>query len=557
MARLGIDFGTTNTVVAMHDRGVFAMVNHQAQTGAGMIVQEVFPSSILVEQATGDCWYGLEADRRFAQMGPKDGYAFVHSLKRGLRDYVQGLTLADVHANEGNGDGTATPRPVSTAAVPAQVSELLTGFMKSLAASIRQSQNLDADEPLETVITFPANANGAQRHVTRQAFRNAGFEVLDTLNEPTASAIELADWLQVGGKRKKRGKSGKAGPCGRADDGDPVGAVAVFDLGGGTFDASVVQVNGPDFVVQAAAGIEGLGGDDFDHVMLSMFLDKLKVPAEQISPLTRHALLRQARSQKEAISTGAVKSLFVNPLDFGLDAPPVSIKVAAYEERIAPMLTPAIETLRRVIDDAAKASVSIADPAALTIYLVGGSSKFPLVARMVQEAFAASRVVMSDKPFRSVAMGAAISATDRVSYRDVFARHFGVLRLRDHGQTETFDMVFPAGTPIPRKDEPPLERVTWYRPAHNIGHLRYLECTALGDNGLPADGVRSWSDVLFPYDPQTPLSADLSPEQVVATDAYAEPPVCEVYRCDSDGVITVEVQRPGSCDARAYEIFQA
>ena len=80
----------------------------------------------------------------------------------------------------------------------------------------------------------------------------------------------------------------------------------------------------------------------------------------------------------------------------------------------------------------------------------------PLVAEMVSDAFPGNRVVLTDKPFRSIAMGAAICAMDRVTYREVFARHFGIIRLRDHGQAETFDTIFPAGTPIPRTGEPPL-----------------------------------------------------------------------------------------------------
>jgi hypothetical protein len=165
-------------------------------------------------------------------------------------------------------------------------------------------------------------------------------------------------------------------------------------------------------------------------------------------------------------------------------------------------------------------------------------------------------VILSDKPFLSVARGAAICATDRVHYRDVFARHFGLIRLRDHGQMEVFDTIFPAGTPIPRRSEPPLERVAWYHPRHNIGHLRYYECSGVDPNGLPATDSRAWSDILFPYDPAIPLNATLTPGEIVESQRFEHEPVCEVYRCDSDGVITVELQRPAWNDARTYEIYQ-
>ncbi len=535
MVRLGIDFGTTNTVAAIFDRGLFSVVLHQAQTSRGTMVQEIFPSAILVNPETDQRWFGLEADRKFVEMGESSDLIFVPSLKRELRNYMEGRLLSPNSPSEstidaaGHGDRDF------------DLADLFTDFLRALASSIRRSQALTENEPLETVITWPAHSNGAQRYVTRECFRRAGFRVINALNEPTASAIELADCL-TGGKRNGNSK-------------DPY-AVAVFDLGGGTFDASVVRIEGNDFHVVASGGIELLGGDDFDRVLLEMFESKLGFPSEAIGPLTRHALLRQARAQKELISTGTVKSLFLNPQDFGLRGKTISLPVTLYREQICPLLDQAVSTLREVIRSAeAKWPGMNEGIEPLTIYLVGGSSKLPFVSEMVGGAFPGSRVILSDKPFQSVALGAAICAADRISYHEVFARHFGLIRLRDHGQTEIFDTIFPAGTPIPRRGEAPLEKVVRYRPAHNIGHLRYLECTSLGSDGMPLRGVRSWSDILFPYDPRYPLSAPVSKQDIVSTDRFSDVEVAEVYRCDSDGVITVEVQNPARNESRRYEIY--
>ncbi len=523
MARLGIDFGTTNTVAVIHDRGMFTVVLHAAASRAGTVVQEVFPSAILIEKASGQRWHGVEADRRFNRIGPNSGHVFIPSLKRRLRNYSEG-------------------RRAETGEEPAvDLADMLTGFLRSLADSIRQSQTIGEGEPLECVITWPANANGAQRHITRKCFRDAGFVVLDTLNEPTASAIELADCLTAGREGDVRRKPS---------------AVAVFDLGGGTFDASVVWIDGNDFRVLSSAGIGDLGGDDFDRLLLDMFLQKLALSAEGLSPLTRHVLLRQVRSQKEMIAAGVAKSLFLNPADFGLEGRPASIPVAAYYERLRPMIRPAVQLLGRVIATATAAEPRVASGAPMTIYMVGGSSRLPLAAEMVSEAFADSRVILTDKPFTSVAMGAAICATDRVTYRDVFARHFGLIRLRDHGRAEVFDPIYPAGTPIPRRGEPPLEKMAWYHPRHNVGHLRYLECASVGPDGLPDGDVRPWSDILFPYDPSLPMTATPSAAEIVETNLFARDAVCEIYRCDSDGVITVELRRPARQDARTYEIYR-
>ncbi|NLH18231.1 MAG: Hsp70 family protein [Phycisphaerae bacterium] len=535
MVRLGIDFGTTNTVAAIFDRGLFSVVLHQAQTRRGTIVQEIFPSAILVYPQTHQRWFGLEADRKFVEMGASSDLIFIPSLKRELRNYMEGKSLSPNSACDSKNGGAGQSD------CDLDLADLFTDFLRALADSIRRSQMLDESEPLETVITWPAHSNGAQRHITRECFRRAGFRVINALNEPTASAVELADCL-TGGKRN--GKSE-----------DPY-AVAVFDLGGGTFDASVVRIEGHDFHVVTSGGIELLGGDDFDRILLEMFEAKLDLPSESISALTRHALLRQARAQKELISTGTVKSLFLNPQDFGLRGKTISLPVDLYRERICPLLDQAVSMLREVIQSAAAKWPGMnggIEP--LTIYLVGGSSKLPFVSEMVSGAFPGSRVILSDKPFQSVALGAAICAADRISYHEVFARHFGLIRLKDHGQTEIFDTIFPAGTPIPRRGESPLEKVVRYRPAHNIGHLRYLECTSLGPDGMPLRGVRTWSDILFPYDPNCPLSAPVSKNDIIPTNQFNHLEVSEIYRCDSDGVITVEIQNPARNESRRFEIF--
>ena len=80
MALLGIDFGTTNTVAVLHDRGVFSVVPHRVDTGAGIVVQDAFPSAILIDKLSGKQWFGLEADRRFGQRGPGSNHIFLPSL---------------------------------------------------------------------------------------------------------------------------------------------------------------------------------------------------------------------------------------------------------------------------------------------------------------------------------------------------------------------------------------------------------------------------------------------------------------------------------------------
>jgi hypothetical protein len=163
---------------------------------------------------------------------------------------------------------------------------------------------------------------------------------------------------------------------------------------------------------------------------------------------------------------------------------------------------------------------------------------------------------MTDKPFTATAMGAAIHSAERVTLHDILSRHFGVLRLADHGTREYFAPIFRAGTRLPARGGAPLEARIEYAPRHNIGHLRYFECAGVDAGGRPAVGVRAWSDVLFPYDPGISVGSRLSRDQIDRRDDLADQRICETYSCDSDGVITVKVSRRRDGQTRVYEIFR-
>jgi len=531
MIRLGVDFGTTNTVVAIQDRGMFSTVHHRAQTATGTVIQETFPSVILFDRSQEKFYFGIEAERRFYENPYSEDLLYFPSLKRHLCHYSEGGKIS-IRLDKKKKDQAGT--------FTFDLADVLRQYLTALANSIRQSQSLENSQTLEAVITWPANANGAQRYITRKCFREAGFQIISTLNEPTASAIELADFYLGMGKSSEKKSS----------------AIAVFDMGGGTFDASVVWISGENFKVLASNGIENLGGDDFDQVLYDMFLEQLKVSPEEISLVTQQALLRHARIQKELISSGTISNLHLIPREFGFKGRTIAISVKKYRERIIPMLKRSIEILKHVIKSA-KTAQSELNKCPMTIYLVGGSSKLPFTSELVSEAFPEMQVIIADKPFQSVAMGAAISSIERITYQDIFARHFGLFRLKDSGQTETFDIIFPAGTPIPRRNNPPLKKVRWYNPAHNIGHSRYLECNTVDENGLPSDGQRLWSDILFPYDPALPKStSSLTKQDVKVSDRFSDLSVCEIYRCDADGVITVELQNPARNESNCYELYK-
>ena len=522
MARLGIDFGTTNTVVALEDRGSCPIVLHTADSSIGRISQDVFPSVSFCDRATGEWMHGLEAERRAGQpVGPRG--TVVRSLKRLLGRYVEGMPVPD------DGDAPAI-----------DVRDLLTAMLDAVRESVLAGGLVRRDEPLETVITWPAHADGAQRIVTRDAFARAGFTVVGSLNEPTAAAVEYADRASGGDLRRARRL--------RA-------TIAVFDFGGGTFDVSLVRIDASRFHVVATSGVDRLGGDDLDRLLLDLLLTELGASVESLGAVRTRALLRYARTLKETLASGAPASLVLNPPDWDLTGPPVFIPVERYLEAARPLITQAVDRVEQVLTAPAARQARVSRSKLDGIYLVGGSSRFPLVRQLVAERFPRTRVITSDKPFTSVAVGAAIHAGQRVRVRDIFSRHFGVVRLADDGQREVFDPIFRAGARLPGPGDPPLEIQVRYSPRHNIGMLRYLECTELGPAQTPGGNGRPWSPVLLPYDPGLGLDAAVQREDVHPTDAFCHTEVEERYRCDSDGVITMEFTRLADGVRRRFEIF--
>jgi molecular chaperone DnaK (HSP70) len=252
-----------------------------------------------------------------------------------------------------------------------------------------------------------------------------------------------------------------------------------------------------------------------------------------------------------------VRNLALVPSDIGLKGNTCTVRVSDYFAQVRPLIAPAVDTLERLLRGDAARAAGIEPDRIDAIYLVGGSSRLPLVAEMITARFPTARLVMSDKPFTATAMGAAIYSAERVTLRDILSRHFGVLRLADYGQREFFAPIFAAGTRLPPRGGAPLERTVEYSPRHNIGHLRYYECAGVDAKGQPAAGARQWSDVLFPYDPAIPIDGPLAPGAISRRDDLAGDRICETYSCDSDGVITVRVRRQRDGQSRCYEIFRS
>ncbi|HEY4220450.1 MAG TPA: Hsp70 family protein, partial [Myxococcota bacterium] len=489
--KLGIDFGTTRTLVATVDRGNYPVVSFIDDDGDA---HEHFPSVVAAKD--GALLYGFDA-----LTAAKAGAPLVRSFKRALAS-------ADVNGAD----------PVRVGDVEARLIDVLTGFLQALAEAVRKKSNVARKKhgELEAVVAVPAHAHGAQRFLTLDAFRRAGFVVKAMVNEPSAAGFEYSH-------RQGRTLSSKRT------------RVVVYDLGGGTFDASLVKVDasavststaGIHHEVLATAGLNRLGGDDFDEILCKLALGAAGV--SHLDPLARAQLLDQCREAKERLTPQSRRIPLEVPLrgSVGDTAALVSIGVEEFYDAAAPLVDATLDAMRPLLLrlDADKISdlseetaegepvdVSIDEPGALMsgeeladiagIYLVGGGSGLPLVPRALKERFG-RRVHRSPHPAASTAIGLAIAADEEAGFSlaDRLSRSFGVFRERNAGRAVAFDPIFNNETALPAPGAS-VSVSRRYRAMHNVGHFRFVECSAVDDAGEPRGDLVPFAEVLFPFDP--------------------------------------------------------
>jgi len=521
--RLGIDFGTTRVVVALVDRGNFPLVSFEAPDGQ---THDWFPP---VAAVNGEVrLYGWEA----IAAQEDENWTVLRSLKRALRS-------ANPHTK------------VTVAGQQIPLRQLMAEMMRSLKAQLLEHSNLgaggsagssSAEEKLEVMLGVPANANSNQRFLTEEAAQAAGFTVLGLLNEPSAAAIEFAH--RNSAERKSRVGSG----------------LVVYDLGGGTFDVSLVTLGETEHTVEASDGIPSLGGDDFDEILAALVLESMAASQGapvKLKPQERYRLLEECREKKESLNPNTRKvTIDMDRVRAGWEQ--VTIAVDDYYERCRPL----IEQTRAVVDNLLAAhSAQTLD----TLYVTGGAAELPPVARILRESF--GRKVRRSAYMRSAsAIGLAIRAavlsgdvpgqsTDAV--QDQFNRNFGIWRETDRGGTIYFDLILPRGVQLPAPGEEPLRIERIYTPAHNIGHFRYLESSQLDEQGQPKGEIANWDQILFPFDPALQQVADLSAVPVTLQADPGDLRIREEYTCDSAGSLRVKIHAEPSGYTREYTIAQS
>ncbi len=353
---VGIDLGTTNSLVASvrsgvaetlvdeHGRTLLPSVVHYTQHQAPLVGADAIPYQITDSDNT------------------------ISSIKRSL-----GRSLADIqdqdygcqfeHSND------SVPR-IKTASGALSAVEISADILTAL--KIRAEQTL-GDQLTGAVITVPAYFDDGQRQATKDAAKLAGLNVFRLLNEPTAAAIAYG--------------------LDRAAE----GVIAVFDLGGGTFDISILRLRKGVFEVLATGGDSALGGDDFDAAITQWALQQLPQELHNDKDRVRYISL-QARQAKEQLTQQSEVDLKL------AEELTVELTAATFEQLIEPLIKKTLVACRRALRDADVSKEVIAQ-----VVMVGGSTRVPRVRQAVTDFF--QKPLHTDiDPERVVAIGAAIQA---------------------------------------------------------------------------------------------------------------------------------------------------
>ncbi|MGH7243263.1 MAG: Fe-S protein assembly chaperone HscA [Phycisphaerales bacterium] len=379
---VGIDLGTTNSLVAYCDVRGPRILPDAAGNALVPSVVRIEDEQIVVGRTARD--YASEHSERTIS-------SVKRLMGRSLKDAQSDLPYLPYTVIAGEGDTARVLIPstkhASRILSPQEISAYILRALKAQASAAL------GGEVERAVITVPAYFDDAQRQATKDAGRLAGLDVVRIVNEPTAAA--LAYGLGAGLSGENAGER----------------VVAVYDLGGGTFDVSILRItpaHAPGetsfFEVLATAGDTHLGGDDADHELMKLLLG---ADPQSLPPPDRRVLQQEAERVKIRLSEVEQVSA-----EFGLSERAIKVVVARsdYEAVLLPLVQRTIEHCRRALADAARTLKQSESPVIERVIMVGGMTRTPLVRRAVGEFFGLDPYIAVD-PDQVVALGAAVQAS--------------------------------------------------------------------------------------------------------------------------------------------------
>lgn len=370
---IGIDLGTTNCCVAVLEGGKPVVISNSE---GGRTTP-----SIVGFGKTGERLVGQLAKRQAVTNAENTVFSIKRFIGRRWNDTEQERGRVPYVCVKGR-DETVDVQIRSNAYTPQEVSAMILQKLK------QDAENYLGEAVTQAVITVPAYFTDAQRQATKDAGTIAGLEVLRIINEPTAAA------LSYGLEKQHQDQT-----------------VLVFDLGGGTFDVSVLQLGDGVFEVKATSGNNRLGGDDFDSILVEWMRQKFQ-QQEQIDLLTDKMALQRLReaAEKAKIELSTMLNTTVNlPFITADETGPKHLEMeltrAHFEELVAPLVQATIDPVTQALKDCDLSPDQID-----RIILVGGSTRTPAVQEAIQKHFGGKTPDRSVNPDEAVALGAAIQA---------------------------------------------------------------------------------------------------------------------------------------------------
>lgn len=369
---IGIDLGTTNSCVAAVIEGGEAVVIPNTEGGRTT-------PSIVAFTKDGERLVGQVAKRQSVTNPENTIYSIKRFMGRQLSEVPEEIKLVpyEIVANE-NGEAYVKIANTDKTLPPQEISAMILQHLKKAA------EDYLGEEVTEAVITVPAYFNDSQRQATKDAGKIAGLDVKRIINEPTAAA------LAYGLDRKKDEK------------------IAVFDLGGGTFDISILELGDGVFEVKSTNGDTHLGGDDFDHRVINYLADEFKKDAGIDIRQDKMALQRlkeaaeKAKCELSSTMQTSVNLPFITADASGPKHLDVTLTRAKFDQLTTDLVERAMKPCKKALDDAGLTAADIDE-----VILVGGSTRIPAVQEEVKKFFA-KEPNKSVNPDEVVAVGAAI-----------------------------------------------------------------------------------------------------------------------------------------------------
>jgi molecular chaperone HscA len=401
---VGIDLGTTNSLVAfINPEGKPQVIN---DAGKGVLVP-----SVIHFQPDGSAVVGNEAKAHLIT----DTQNTIFSVKRLLgRSFADIAGQSDLFSYKIIDDNTESMVKINAGGkyyTPIELSAIVLKELKDRAEhALKTAVN-------RAVITVPAYFNDSQRQATRDAGKLAGLDVLRIVNEPTAASLAYGIGL----------------------DPDEEKTIAVYDLGGGTFDVSILKIQNGIFEVLSTNGDTFLGGDDFDQAIVNYWIEANELQDKMGDDALRQALRLKAEEAKKALTTQNLFNDFV-------DGIPCAITKIKFEELILGKVEQTIQCCKNALTDAGLTISDIQE-----VVMVGGSTRTPLVKKQVA-AFFNQEVHDKINPDEVVALGAAIQSDILAGNRkDILLLDVTPLSLGIETMGGLMDVIIPRNAKVPSK----------------------------------------------------------------------------------------------------------